>query len=460
MVLTIIGLGVEAGDISVNALNKIKACPCVVLRTEKTNSAKFLSQVGVDYTSLDYLYDKSKNFETLKKNIVNEVKARLKSSDVCYLVDGSVSEDSVAAELIAKIKGVEVFEGVSKVAKAVSLAGLGGKRYYAVSAYELDNLNKFSFPLAVYDLDSRFLAGEWKLKLMQFVGEEINVRLYVDKTQKIIPLYELDLEDNFDYSTILIVDDIPLTDKERFVLEDLYEILKILRAPNGCPWDRVQTEKTVVKNLIEETYELVEAINLEDDDKMREETGDLLMQVAFYMLFAEERGAYTKEDVISELCRKLIDRHTHVFGADHAVNAENALEIWNKNKQIEKKYGSVYNYVNDVPKTLPSLMRATKVIRRALKSGVDVYGDDSSVFEKLYNELKAFEEAKNVDVGNILFDLVYYFIQKDVSLEDRLIEVTNDFVKGIERLEKALNEQGKTIESATNDEKRKLFFKG
>lgn len=460
MVLTIAGLGVNAGDISVNALNKIKACPCVLLRTEKTNSAKFLSQVGISYTSLDYLYDKSRNFETLKKNIVSEVKGRLKNSDVCYLVDGSVSEDSVASELIAKIKDVEVFEGVSKVAKAISLAGLGGKKYYAVSAYELNNLHKFTFPLAVYDLDSRFLASEWKLKLMQFVGEEVKVRLYADKTQKYLPLYELDIEDNFNYSTVLIVDDIPLTKKEKFDLEDLYEILKILRAPNGCPWDRVQTEKSVVKNLIEETYELVEAIGLEDDDKMREETGDLLMQVAFYMLFAEERAAYTKEDVISELCRKLIDRHTHVFGADHAVNAENALEIWNKNKQVEKKYGSVYNYVNDVPKTLPSLMRTTKVIKRALKSGVDVYGDASAVFEKVYNELKEFETKENVDAGNILFDLVYYFTQKDLSLEDRLIDVTNDFIKGIERVEKALNEQGKTIESATDDEKRKLFFKG
>ncbi len=458
MKLTIVGLGVEAGDISVNALNKIKTSPCVILRTEKTNSAKFLSQEGVNYTSLDFIYDKSKNFETLTKNIVTEIKKQLKTLDVCYVVDGSVSEDRVSAELIRKLKGVEVFEGVSKVSKAVSLAGLGGRKYYSVSAYEIEDINKFCFPLVVYDLDSKILAGEWKLKLMQFVGEEQKVSLYVDKERKTISLYELDYEENFNYSTVLVVDDVKLTDKERFSLEDLYEILKILRSPEGCPWDKVQTEKSIVKNLIEETYELVEAINLEDDDKMREETGDLLLQVAFYMLFAEERGAYTKEDVISELCRKLIDRHTHIFGSDHATSSENALEIWNKNKQVEKKYGSVYNYVNDVPKTLPSLMRASKVIKRSVKSGLSVYDDANALLKTLYEKLDASKTAENIDVGQILFGFVYYFALKGETCEEHLINATNEFVSRIEKVENALKQQGKTIKDATDSEKRKLFF--
>ncbi len=457
MKLTIVGLGVEAGDISVNALNRIKNSSCVILRTEKTNSVKFLSQEGVNYTSLDYLYDKCKNFETLTKNIVKEIKKQLKTSDVCYVVDGSVSEDRVSAELINKIKNVEVFEGVSKASKAVSLAGLSGKKYYSVSAYEIGNINKFCLPLVVYDLDSKMLASEWKLKLMQFIGEEQKVSLYVDNQQKTMLLYELDLEENFNYSTVLVVGDTSLTDKERFSLEDLYEIIKILRSPNGCPWDKVQTEKSVVKNLIEETYELVEAINLEDDDKMREETGDLLLQVAFYMNFAEERGAYTKEDVISELCRKLIDRHTHIFGGEHATSVENALEIWNKNKQVEKKYGSVYNYVNDVPKTLPSLMRASKVIKRTVKSGLNVY-DENALLKTLYEKLELSKSAENVDIGDIIFGLVYYFALKGKTCEEHLIEATNDFVSRIEKVENALQQQGKTIKDATDEEKRKLFF--
>ena len=458
MKLTIVGLGIDAGDISVNAFNKLKASPCVILRTEKTSSANFLNEVGVSYTSLDYVYEKSKNFETLTKNIVAEIKKQLKNSDVCYVVDGSVSEDRVPAELINKLRNVEIFEGVSKASKAISMAGLGGKKYYSISAYELDKINKFCLPLVIYDLDSKMLASEWKLKLMQYVGEEQKVRLYSDKQQKTMPIYELDYEDNFNYSTVLVIDEVPLTKKEKFTVEDLYEIIKILRSPNGCPWDKVQTEKSIVKNLIEETYELVEAINLEDDDKMREETGDLLLQVAFYMQFAEERAAYTKEDVITELCRKLIDRHTHIFGGEHATSAENALEIWNKNKQVEKKYGSVYNYVNDVPKTLPSLMRTSKVVKRSIKSGVDIYGDSNLTLQSVYDMLEASKQAENIDVGQILFNLVYYFVQKGESCEEHLIDATNEFVAKLGKVEKALEEQGKSLKNATDEEKRKLFF--
>ncbi len=125
--------------------------------------------------------------------------------------------------------------------------------------------------------------------------------------------------------------------KENYTLANLIEILQILRAPDGCPWDRAQTHTSVIGNLIEECYEVVDAIECNSDDKLQEELGDVLMQVAFHVVLAEERKAFVMQDVINTLCNKLIYRHSFVFGEDSANSAYEALEFWEKNKKIEKK---------------------------------------------------------------------------------------------------------------------------
>ena len=140
------------------------------------------------------------------------------------------------------------------------------------------------------------------------------------------------------------------------------EILRILRGENGCPWDRVQTKESILKNLIEECYELVDAIKLDD-----EEIGDNFMQCSFHSLFAEERNAFTLSDIFTGVCTKLITRHTHIFGADKANNDEDALNVWEKNKEVEKNITSVTQNLKDVPTVFPALMRAQKVYKRAYK---------------------------------------------------------------------------------------------
>ena len=126
--------------------------------------------------------------------------------------------------------------------------------------------------------------------------------------------------------------------KQKYNVEDLVEIMRILRSENGCPWDREQTHESIRINLIEEAYELVEAIDMKNAEMMKEECGDILMQAVFHAEIAQKNGEFDYTDMISGLCRKLIDRHTHIFGSNHADNADEALVFWEEAKKKEKHY--------------------------------------------------------------------------------------------------------------------------
>lgn len=451
MQLYIIGLGVEKGDISVSALKIIKNCKNVALRTEKTVSAQTLKDEGVEYASLDYLYEKSKNFDTLTKNICKKIGELLKTGDVCYLVDGAVSEDASSKVLLKKYKNAIVYEGVSKVSYALSKAKLNGGKYTAVSAYDLKDFAKFSLPLLVYDLDSGILASEWKLKLMSLVGEEVKVRLYARNRQFHIPMYEIDsLQNVYDYSTVLVVEDAPIKDKERFDYRDLVSIVKILRADGGCPWDRAQTKQSITKSLIEECYELVDAVNKNADDKICEETGDVLLQTAFYINFLEESLSYDYTDVVSAICRKLITRHSHVFGNDKAGDAEEALTVWNKNKQTEKGYESNAAYVDDVPKNFPAALRAEKVIKRADYCNFS-YGDKTEIVKKLKNLVENLSDAE-IDkdaLKELVFQVIALIRKCDFSAEEVISEKTREYISELSKTEKLISLHGEDMKNLT-----------
>ena len=452
MSLTVVGLGTSKKDLSIGALEVLKSADAVFLRTENTKSVEALKENGVSYVSFDDLYLSCRSFDSMRKKIVKAVKDALRSGgNIVYAVDGAVGEDLAAADLINSVKGVEVFEGVSKISRAISLCGLSGKGYTAVSAYQ-KNLKKFSFPLVVFDLDSRYFASEWKLKLFSLVGEELPVKLLIGGCLKKVRLFEIDNFDGYDYSTVLVVDEVPLTKKERFSIDDLFEILYILRSENGCPWDKVQTKESIRENMIEEAYELVDAINKNDDEAMREEIGDVLMQAAFHTVFAEERGAFDRNDVVSALCEKLITRHTHVFGADSAKSAGSALEVWTKNKQKEKGYERAVDYVAAVPASFPSVLRAEKTFKRAQNSNYRVTDVSKEHIDELISKLESNPEV----AGEFLFACVAFAKEKGVNCEQALSDEIDRFVSRMEKVERALEKNGSSIKSAPEKEVIKL----
>jgi tetrapyrrole methylase family protein/MazG family protein len=243
-----------------------------------------------------------------------------------------------------------------------------------------------------------------------------------------------------------------LTEKIRYDFDDLLEILSILRAPNGCPWDREQTEKSILKNVIEEAYELVDAVNSEDDEQIIEETGDLILQSAFYVIFGEEDFRYSRGDVLSGICQKLISRHTHVFGGDKAVKADDALSVWNKNKIQEKGFNSATEYLKSVPSAMPSLMRAEKVGKRAGKYGFDLacFEDAISKLNEEIIELKTAKESGDRDeiekeCGDVLFSAVNAVRLLGVDSELSLARSVEKFINRFSRLEEKVVACGKNL---------------
>lgn len=178
------------------------------------------------------------------------------------------------------------------------------------------------------------------------------------------------------------------TEKENYNFNDLVEIVKILRAPDGCPWDREQTHKSIRSNFIEETYEAVEAIDTDDLDLLKEELGDVLLQVALHAEIESEQGTFDINDVCDGICKKLIIRHPHVFGDVNADTTEQVLKNWDAIKMKTKSQKTQTQAILSVSKALPSLMRSTKIQQKAAKVGFD-WENVNGALDKLLKNVKS-----------------------------------------------------------------------
>jgi len=236
--------------------------------------------------------------------------------------------------------------------------------------------------------------------------------------------------------------------KEEYSISDLLDIMRLLRAPDGCPWDRVQTHESIRQNFIEETYEAVEAIDKQDYDLMREELGDVLMQVIFHSIMEEEAGRFTFDDVCNDVCQKLILRHPHVFADVSADTPEQVLRNWDAIKMQSKSQEMIADSVDDVARSLPALMRAQKVQKRSAKSGMDfcdVNQAASKVTEE-HNELMSAVATGDKDkltdeLGDLLFSVVNVARFIGVDAEEALYRATDKFAARFRAVEELAEER-------------------
>lgn len=226
-------------------------------------------------------------------------------------------------------------------------------------------------------------------------------------------------------------------EKENYTLEDLLTILKLLRAPDGCPWDREQTHTSVVGNMLEECYEVVDAIEKESDEKLQEELGDVLMQVAFHSVLAEERNAFAMQNVVNTLCNKLIFRHSYVFGEDSAKSAHEALEFWEKNKTIEKKQERLADKLEDLPKAFPALLRASKALKRINKSGLS-FIEEKDMYAAILKQLQLIQNGKQDEqsIGSLLLLTTLLANQLHISAEEATRHAVNQLIDNVNQLER------------------------
>lgn len=246
--------------------------------------------------------------------------------------------------------------------------------------------------------------------------------------------------------------------------ERLIDIVAKLRAPGGCPWDREQTHKTILSCLLDESYEFFEAVDENDDHKMCEELGDLLLQVVLHAQIADERQSFSIEDVAREINDKLIRRHPHVFGNVEVSSSREVLHNWEAIKKTEKGKEHRKYLVDDIPQALPSLFRAEKMQRRVAKVGFD-WKDIKPVLDKVEEEFGEFREAllegndehATEELGDIIFALVNLARHHNISAENALRCTTNKFERRFKFIEDKFKEIGKDINKASLDEMDKYW---
>ena len=253
--------------------------------------------------------------------------------------------------------------------------------------------------------------------------------------------------------------------KDCYKFDDLLRIMEILRAPDGCMWDQAQDHHSIRQNFIEETYEACEAIDDNDTDHLKEELGDVLLQVVFHAVMEEEQEHFTPDDVVDGVAQKLVFRHAHVFGTAEATDSAQALEGWEAQKKQEKGYTSPADAVEAVPHTLPALWRAEKIVSRSVKAGFNWDSVDGAL-DKLDEEAaelrQAVEAGEAVDsphgvreeIGDALFVLCKIAQMSGVDPEDALHRACDKYQTRFRRVADAAD---KPLSDYTETEKIALW---
>jgi tetrapyrrole methylase family protein / MazG family protein len=220
-----------------------------------------------------------------------------------------------------------------------------------------------------------------------------------------------------------------------YSFDDFMDIIRKLRSKEGCPWDREQTHESLKTCLIEECYEVIEAINNKDDENLCEELGDLLLQIALHSAIAEEAGEFQVEDILQMVSEKMIRRHPHVFGDVIVENSDNVVKNWEEIKKQEKKDKNLLEEILSIPKAFPALLLAEKVQKKAVKAGMsfESYGH---VIDKVKEELKELEESIAIgdksgieeEFGDVLFTIVNLSRFLQLNAENSLTNATNKFI--------------------------------
>ena len=238
--------------------------------------------------------------------------------------------------------------------------------------------------------------------------------------------------------------------KEKYNFNDLLRIMEILRAPDGCMWDREQDHQSIRRNFIEETYEVCEAIDEQDTEHLKEELGDVLLQVVFHTQMEKEKGVFDIGDVADGICKKLIYRHPHIFGSVEVGSSEEILRNWDELKRKEKHQETDTSALESVAKSLPGLIRAEKLQKKAAKVGFD-WENAQGALEKVEEELDEVKRAMTGDgdpeeeLGDLLFAAVNVARHLKVDPERAMEKTCNKFVRRFAEMERQARQENKAL---------------
>lgn len=436
--ITVVGMGRKADDLTLAGAEAIRAADVVVVKSALTHAAEAVGKIRQDAVYCDDLYQSAQNFDQLNEQIVRRLRSY--KGKVAFCVVGDGRDDTTAAMLddAATVCGVGLQTAV--------MPQRAGTRIYTAAEF-CEEKYPLPLPTVIKSIDDKYTASAVQLKLSEAFDYDTPMLFCNGGNVKNITLGEL-CRQRFGYAATAAISPKPLTERTVFGYYDAAEVLSVLRGENGCPWDREQTHESIAKNAVEEAYELVNALQNQDNDNVVEELGDLLMQVLFHLEIAADNGEFAPSAVYTALCRKLIDRHPHVFGEVKASTAEDSLDVWNAQKLKEHKIKGVAQNVLDVPFGMSSLMRCQKVQSRASKGGYD-FADVKDAADKVAEELREFlaadEAHRQMEGGDLLFAVVNVLRLCHTDSETALALSTQKFCDRVVKVEKLLAERGSKL---------------
>lgn len=474
--IKIVGLGPGAKDaLTIGTLELLKSCDKVLLRTEKHPNVEYLKSLGVVFDTYDSFYESYDSFDEVYSAISKDIIEKHNIyKDVVYAVPGHplVAEKSVTLLLKAceeRAIETEILPAVSfidAVMESLKIDPIEGIKI--VDAFDIANqvMDK-RVGLIITQVYNPLIASETKLALLEYYKDDTDIYFVraagvkgLESIRK-IKLYDLDRQEDIDYLTSVYI---PKDLENTKDFHDLLKVMEVLRGEDGCPWDFEQTHESLKRYLIEECYEVLEAIDEKDDTKLVEELGDVLLQVVFHGQIGKEEGYFNINDIIKDITEKMISRHPHVFSDVQVRDSDEVLTNWEEIKVKEKEFKSYTDTLKHVPKNLPGLLRAEKVQKKAAKVGFD-WPDVAPAMDKVIEEL---QEVKDVyksnkrakieeEVGDLIFATVNIARILDIDPEFAVNYTIDKFIKRFQYIEETAIRKGLNIKNMTLDEMDQLW---
>jgi len=445
----ILGFGCAGrSEITLGTIDTLKKSDKVYVRTMEHPAAVILDEFNIPYTSFDNIYDGEETFDDVYEKIAHTV-VNSPEDVVSYIVPGSAVFAERAVQLIIRtaqcpvkiIPAVSFLDGIFSALKMDA-----AESFKLIDALDMQNskpdVSTTNVIVQVYDRD---IASDVKLELMNYYDDEFEVYVIIGaaaEDEKIIktPICDMDYIEEIDHLTSVVIPP-ALGNSGAGSFDSLYHVIKELRGENGCEWDKEQTHESLIKYLIEESYEFIDAVKNDDPFGMCEELGDVLLQVVLHCVIAEQAGEFSLSDVVRDETKKMVRRHPHVFSEDrHHTD-------WEEIKKEEHNYKNTSQSMSEIPKSFPPTIYADKIQAKAAKVGFD-FDDALQAMDKLLEEIGEVKEALASGVGireecgDLLFAAVNVVRLAGIDSAEALSLASDKFYTRFALMEKLIEQSG------------------
>ena len=459
--IIVVSLGQGDPDLlNAKTIHALRESDHLILRTVRHPIAAWLETNNIIYDTLDHFYDDADDFDQLNCMIADYIFREASDKSLVYAVPDALTDRTVKTLFRNKPDNIHisVIPGISSfdLYLSSSLQALEDSSVQVVSAYEL--LSSFSYnprnSLLITELDNVILAGQIKISLSNLLEDEHIIHLIQGTNEPVqLPLYMLDRQKYYNHFTAVLIPGSDYMHREKYVLQDLSDIMDRLRSPGGCPWDRQQTHQSLRSFLIEEAWECAASIDEDDPVHLGEELGDLLFQIVFHSSIGKDYDEFTLYDVISSICSKMIRRHPHVFSDANLPDAESVAAAWEKIKQGETGCHTLAQSLDDVSISLPSLKYAAKVMKKAT-CNTGSSSSSSEIAAEIRNVLSTLCSTSHSEghaglYGILLFLCCMLCFDSGVDGEVILHQTTDRLKQHLRKAESLIMKDGKSLESLT-----------